>query len=397
MAAQKANRNGDLPVIIAGGGIGGLAAALTLARTGHAVRVLEQASEFSEIGAGLQLGPNAGRLLRKWGVHELLEPDLVAPQELRMMDGVSDEVIGQIPLGQAFVERFGAPYYVAHRGDLHRALHTACKGEAAISLEAGAAVEDYEQTAASVTVRTRDGRSHAAACLIGADGLWSKIRGRIVGDGPPNFANHTTYRTLLEPDEMPADCAWNAATLWAGPNTHLVHYPISGRRHYNIVATVCSDWHAQGWNEPADKDELLWFFRKGCERVKRILQAGTSYRKWAIADRTPAARWSDGRVTLLGDAAHAVLQYFAQGAAMAIEDADCLATSLQRHVGDPAAAFLAYEAARRPRTARLQRESRYLGTVYHARGIKRFFRNRIMRRQTPEDWYSRVSWVYSGP
>jgi salicylate hydroxylase len=386
-----------LPIIIAGGGIGGLAAALTLARSGHTVKLFEQASEFSEIGAGLQLGPNANRLLRKWGVHEILEPDLVAPAELRMMDGVSDQVIGQIPLGKAFEERFGAPYYVAHRGDLHRALHTACSRRQEISLETQQAVERYEQSDTDVTVHLKSGDTHRAAALIGADGLWSKVRAQVLADGPPTFANHTTYRTLLTPDEMPDDASWNAATLWAGPNTHLVHYPISGRRHYNIVATVCSDWRNEGWNEPGDKDELLWHFRKGCDRVRRILDAGTSYRKWALADRTPVTRWTDGRVALLGDAAHAVLQYFAQGAAMALEDAECLAESLKTHDGDVAEALSSYAGTRQPRTAKLHQESRYLGGVYHARGIKRFFRNRIMRRQTPEQWYGRVGWVYSGP
>lgn len=390
-------RNTQEPILIAGGGIGGLAAALMLAKTGHTVHVLEQAREFSEIGAGLQLGPNANKVLRKWGVLDILEPDLVAPDELRFMDGVSDQVIGQIPLGQSFVDRFGAPYYVAHRGDLHRALFKTCEGQSAITLETGISLEAYEQDDAGVTVRTSDGRTLSASALIGADGLWSKVRAQMLGDGAPDFANHTTYRTLLKPEDMPESTRWNAATLWAGPNTHLVHYPISGRRYYNIVATFCSDWRNVGWNEPGDKDELLHEFRKDCPRALDILKAGTSYRKWAIADRPPAKRWIDGRIALLGDAAHPVLQYFAQGAAMAIEDADRLAESLKETGGRFNAAFGLYEAARQPRTAKLRDESRYLGGIYHARGIKRFFRNRVMQRQKPEDWYNRVEWVYSGP
>ena len=385
------------PILIAGGGIGGLAAALTLAKSGYAVHVLEQAREFSEIGAGLQLGPNANKVLRKWGVLDILEPDLVAPDELRFMDGVSDQVIGQIPLGQSFVDRFGAPYYVAHRGDLHRALFKACETQSGIRLETGISLEAYEQDESGVTVRTADGQTLRGLALIGADGLWSKVRAQMLGDGAPDFANHTTYRTLLKPEEMPESTRWNAATLWAGPNTHLVHYPISGRRYYNIVATFCSDWQNTGWNEPGDKDELLHEFRKDCPRALDILRAGTSYRKWAIADRRPAKRWVDGRVALLGDAAHPVLQYFAQGAAMAIEDADRLAESLKETDGRIDAALDIYQAARQPRTAKLRDESRYLGGIYHARGIKRFFRNRVMRRQTPENWYNRVEWVYSGP
>jgi len=397
MAQQKDPNGSAPPVLVAGGGIGGLAVALTLAKTGQTVHLLEQAREFSEIGAGLQLGPNAIRLLRQWQVLDILEPDLVAPDELRMMDGVSDEVIGLIPLGQDFVTRFGAPYFVAHRGDLHRALHKACAGQDNITLETNAALEAYDQHDTGVTIRTSDGRTIEGRALIGADGLRSRVRAQLLGDGAPEQANHTTYRTLLTPEEMPADCAWNAATLWAGPNTHLVHYPISGRRYFNIVATYASSWSSEGWNEPGSKEELLHHFRKACPRVRKILDTATSYRKWALADRRPVENWSNGRVTLLGDAAHPVLQYFAQGAAMALEDADRLAETVRDTQGNFEQAFQRYQADRQPRTARLYREARYLGGVYHARGIKRFFRNRIMKRQTPNQWYKRVEWVYSGP
>ncbi|MBZ0218623.1 MAG: FAD-dependent monooxygenase, partial [Fimbriimonadaceae bacterium] len=377
----------DLPIIIAGGGIGGLAVALTLAKTGHSVHVVEQAKEFSEIGAGIQLGPNAGKVLGKWGVTEHLKDDLVAPTELRMMDGISGSLVGLIPLGGTFSGRFGSPYYVAHRGDLHRALHKACKGEKNIKLQTSKPVERYKQDEAGVTVHLESGKPIKGKALIGADGLRSKVREQMLRDGAPDYANHTCYRTLLTPEQMPEDVRWNAATLWAGPQTHLVHYPISGGKQYNIVATVCSDWRQEGWNAPASTDELQQYFKKGCDRVQRIIKASSDYRKWALADRKPVTTWTDGRVVLLGDAAHPVLQYYAQGAAMALEDADCLAEMLVQTKGEIVPAFAKYAAARQPRTAKLYRESRKLGEIYHASGIKRFVRNIVMRRTRPDTWY----------
>mgnify|MGYP002713072804 CR=1 FL=1 len=387
----------QLPFVVAGGGIGGLAVALTLARQGHHVQLFEQARQFSEIGAGLQLGPNAIRLLRKWGVLADLQPHLIAPDELRMMDGLSGKPVGIIPLGATFVERFQAPYYVAYRTDLHRALLSACRARPNIRLEEGQAVSGFEQDGDGVVTHTRQGRSERARALIGADGLRSTLRQLIVGDGDPTFANHTCYRTLLKPDEMPQDSAWHAATLWAGRGTHLVHYPIAGGSLYNIVATVTSDWRHDGWNEPGDKAELLHHFRHNCAQSRRILDAGQSYRKWALADRAPVTGWSKGRVTLLGDAAHPVLQYYAQGAAMALEDADCLAELIARHGDNIQTAFALYEQERQPRTARLYHEARKLGELYHATGIKRLLRNLIMPRTPPDKWYEKVSWIYAGP
>jgi len=389
--------NDDRPVIVAGGGIGGLAVALTLAKTGYAVHVIEQASEFSEIGAGIQLGPNAGKVLEKWGVTEHLKPHLVAPNELRMMDGVSGSLVGLIPLGGTFTNRFGAPYYVAHRGDLHRALHAACKKQKNIVLETSQPLAGYEQDETGVLAYIADGKTLRGSALIGADGLRSRVRAQMLDDGLPDYANHTCYRTLLTPDQMPEDVRWNAATLWAGPQTHLVHYPISGGKQYNIVATVTSDWRQEGWNEPADQDELIGYFAKGCPRVKKIIRASNDYHKWALADRKPVTNWTDGRVVLLGDAAHPVLQYYAQGAAMALEDADCVAEMLARTNGAFGPAFEQYAAARQPRTARLYHESRKLGELYHATGIKRFVRNIVMRRTRPDTWYEKVTWIYAGP
>ena len=386
-----------MPFIIAGGGIGGLAVALTLSKTGHRVHVIEQAHEFSEIGAGLHLGPNAVRVLSKWGVTDILAPDLVAPNELRMMDGVSGSLVRLIPLGGTFTNRFGTPYYVAHRGDLHRALHEACKAEKSIKLEANMSFSNYEQNEDSVTVHIEGGKSIAGKALIGADGIRSKVRAQMLQDGAPDYAGHTCYRTLLTPDQMPEDIRWSAATLWTGPQTQLAHYPISGGKRYNIVATVCSDFRNEGWSESAETDELLQFWHKSCDRVKRIIKSSGQYRKWALTDRKPVTNWTDGRVVLLGDAAHPVLQYYAQGAAMALEDADCLAETLKLTDGAITPAFKRYAATRQPRTAQLYNESRKMGEIYHGAGIKRLVHNLVMRRARPETWYEKVTWIYADP
>ena len=384
----------DRPILIAGGGIGGLMAALTLARSGFNAHVLERAEAFGEVGAGLQLGPNATRILTKWGLQGHLEADLVAPQAVRIMDGVDGEPVAEMPLGDQFTKRFGSPYQVIHRADLHRALLEACGREASVVLETGVSAIRFEQDADGVTIFTSEGRAVPGHALIGADGIRSAVRQQLLGDGEPDYANHTAYRATLPRDAMPADCAWDAAALWTAPGCHLVHYPIRGGRDFNMVAISTSTWRGTGWSETASSAEVLAEFGKVCPQIEGLLSAPGEIRKWALADRPPADNWTAGRVTLLGDAAHPVLPYLAQGAAMAIEDTDRLATCLKDAGGEPEAAFKRYEALRQPRTARLRKASRVQGGVYHAGGIKRLIRNQIMKRLSAEQWYNRVAWIY---
>lgn len=387
----------DHPFLIAGGGIGGLMAALTLARSGFSAHVLERAEVFGEVGAGLQLGPNATRILAKWGLQDHLEADLVAPEAVRIMDGVGGNPVAEMPLGDRFTKRFGSPYQVIHRADLHSALLNACSREAGIVLETGVTAIRFEQSAEDVTVFTSEGRAIPGRALIGADGIRSAVRQQLLGDGEPLFANHTAYRALIPRDAMPEDCAWNAAALWAAPGCHLVHYPLRAGRQFNVVAISTSAWRGEGWSETASSDEVLEEFGRVCPQIERILKAAEEIRKWALADRPPARTWSAGRVTLLGDAAHPVLPYLAQGAAMAIEDADQLAECLKNDASDPEAAFDRYQSVRQPRTTRLYKASRYQGDVYHAGGFKRLIRNQIMGRLRAEQWYKRVAWIYDTP
>lgn len=397
MVNERDTGSAAAPVLIAGGGIGGLAVALALARKGYRSRVLEQSHKFGEIGAGIQLGPNANRTLERLGIAERLRPHVVRVDELRLMDSLADRPILSVPLGDAINRRFGAPYYVVHRADLHAALFKACQAHKQIKLETDRVVTGFKDLPGGVAVILEKGKPVRGAALIGADGLWSKIRAQLLEDGAPRFAHHTCYRTLLEPDEMPEDLRWNTATLWAGPGTHLVHYPIAGGRKYNIVATFASASYQEGWNIPGDRDELLHNFRRIRERPKQILLAAKSWRKWSLCDRDPITNWSKGRVTLLGDAAHPMLQYFAQGAAMAMEDAVAIADMLELNGGNFEPAFIDYQDLRAQRAGRVQLEARRLGRLYHARGIGRWMRNWYMRRTPPEKILDGVAWLYDGP
>ncbi|MDD8023274.1 MAG: FAD-dependent monooxygenase, partial [Paracoccaceae bacterium] len=227
----------DLPILIAGGGIGGLATAIGLAQKGVATLVLERAPELGEIGAGIQLGPNAFHAFDYLGVGDQARDMAVYIDSLRLMDAMSGSEITRIPLDEGFRNRFGNPYAVIHRGDLHGVFLKACMDHPLVDLRTSAEVADYEQDGSSVTVTLASGERVTGRALIGADGLWSNIRKRLVGDGAPRVSGHTTYRSVIPTEEMPEDLRWNAATLWAGPKCHIVHYPLKGWKLFNLVVT----------------------------------------------------------------------------------------------------------------------------------------------------------------
>ena len=387
----------DPHVLIAGGGIGGLAAALALAAKGCRVTVLEQASRLGEIGAGIQLGPNAFRALDRLGVGERARAGAVFIDKLVMMDAVSGEAVATIPVDEPFRRRFGGPYAVAHRADLHQALIEGCQASPRITLRTGCKVAAFAAAAGGVEARTEHGEVFAGDALVGADGLNSRVRETLVGDGRPQVSGHVTYRAVLPIEEMPEDLRWSAATLWAGPNTHLVHYPLRGWKLFNVVATFHSDRTTEGHNEPGTAEEILGHFSYAAEKPLSLLRKPTAWRRWVLCDRAPVETWSDGVVTLLGDAAHPMLQYFAQGACMALEDAVCLADQVEAAGHDFAAAFQAYQRARVVRTARVQLSSRMLGRVYHAKGVERLVRNDIFGSRGAEHFYNSLQWLYGGP
>ena len=386
------------PVVIAGGGIGGLACALGLAIKGFRVLVLEQAQQFGEIGAGIQLAPNAWSALDALGAGERVKKEAVFIERILMMDGISGETVVDIPLDERFRSRYGNPYAVTHRADIHGSLFDACKARAdLIELRTHSRVTGFHIEDDGVSVTLDAAPSIPAAALIGADGWRSAVRELIVGDGEPPVSGHMCYRAVLGIDDMPKDLRWAAATLWAGPNTHIVHYPLRGWKLFNLVATVVREHAGTGHNEEAPPEEVLPLFTRNCEKPLGLLRVPKSFRRWMLRFREPVDNWSRGPVTLLGDAAHLMLQYFAQGAATSMEDAVCLAAAADAADGDFSAAFQHYQASRLVRASRVQISSRMLGLLYHADGVTRLVRNDIYQGRSAERYYEALDWIFSAP
>ncbi len=387
-----------LPFIIVGGGIGGLACALALSRKGFSSVVLEQAPEFGEIGAGLQLGPNVFRMFEKLGITEEINKYAVYPKGLMMRDVITSEEVTTLPLNEAFLARFKYPYGVIHRADLHRVLLEECqKLPADITLRNGCKAVDIEDKGDKVIVRSEAGDVFEGAALVGADGLWSSVRQKIVGDGKPNVSGHITYRAVLKTSDVPEELRWQMMVIWAGEKTHLVQYPVRGGELFNLVATFHSNKFAEGWDSFGDAAELHERFAGSCAQVKTLLGKIESWRMWVLCDRPPIRDWTKGNLTLLGDAAHPMLQYLAQGANMAIEDSVCLASKLAHCKGDWNSAFLAYQQERYLRTARVQLTARLYGEAYHASGATRDLRNAVLGARTQEQAFDSMAWLYDPP
>lgn len=385
------------PVLIAGGGIGGLATALGLARKGVRSMVLERAAELGEIGAGIQIGPNAFHCFDYLGVGDEVRSKAVYIDSLRLMDAVKGDEITSIPLDAPFRERFKNPYAVVHRADLHGVLLEACRANELIELRTSHAVERYEQDGQTVRVYCKDKGMIEGQALIGADGLRSNIRQQLVGDGEPRVSGHTTYRSVIPTEQMPEDLRWNAATLWAGPKCHIVHYPLKGWKVFNLVVTYHNDVKEAVAGKPVTKEEVSQGFEHIAARARQIIEHGENWKLWVLCDRDPIMNWVDGRVALLGDAAHPMLQYFAQGACMAMEDAVCLSHMLELHGSNIETALQQYLGQRMARTARVQLSSRLIGEyIYHPDGAKAAVRNQVMSRRTPEEWYNSLAWLYGG-
>jgi salicylate hydroxylase len=385
----------DAPVIVAGGGIGGLAAALALAQRGFRVEVLEQASEIGEIGAGVQLAPNAFAAFDALGVGAAARARAVHTERLVMMDAVDESVVAEIPTGDAFRARFGNPYAVIHRADVHLSLLQAVRAQPAVELRTSTRVVGFEPADAGggVVVFDAEGGAHRGLAVVGCDGVKSAIRAQTVGD-EVRISGHVVYRAVVDVAEFPADLRWNAPAVWVGPNCHLVHYPLRGGDQYNVVVTFHSR-DAETWSvREGSRAEVLSYFEGIARRPRRLLELPKSWKRWATADRTPIASWTHGRSTLLGDAAHPLLQYLAQGACMALEDAVTLGRALAACDDDVDAAFALYERSRVARTARVVLMTREMGRIYHAQGVERLVRNDLWRGRTPERYYDALEWLY---
>ena len=386
----------EQPVIIAGGGIGGLAAAVGLARKGVASVVLEQARTFGEIGAGIQIAPNAFHCFDTLGIGEEARAKAVYIDALRLMDARSAREITSIPLDQPFRDHFGNPYAVVHRADLHGVLLEYCRNSALVDLRTEQKVTGYRQEGGHVSALLENDDPVRGAALIGADGLRSAIRRQMLDDDPPRVSGHTTYRSVIPTESMPEDLRWNAATLWAGPKCHIVHYPLKGWKLFNLVVTYHRDVKEPVTAKPVSKDEVRAGFEHIHPKARQVIEHGQDWKLWVLCDRDPVSTWVEGRVALLGDAAHPMLQYFAQGACMAMEDAVCLAHCIDIH-DEIEDALADYQNRRVVKTARVQMNSRLIGDyIYHPDDAQAMVRDHVMQSMTPEDWYRQLGWIYGG-
>ena len=386
----------DAPVLIVGGGIGGLAAALALAGTGVQTEVFEQAAAFKEIGAGIQLGPNVFKMIERLGLREEIDLYAVFPDALVMMDSLSGDLVTRIPLGEAFETRFNYPYALIHRADLHGIFLRACTASGLVAFHPGCSIVRYDDDGSAVTAFAKGGETFRGRALIGADGLLSTIRQSVLGDGPPRVSGHIAYRAVLPTAEIEPHYRTNEMVLWGGPKNHLVHYPLRGGALYNLVAVFHSSRYEEGWNTYGDPEELHQRFIGTCRTVQDLLAKIEDWRMWVLCDREPAKEWSRGRVTLLGDAAHPMLQYLAQGAGMAIEDAVVLADQVKSTHGDIVTAFGRYRDARYLRTGRCQIMARIYGEFFHAEGVARELRYQVLHDRPATKAYEGLAWLYDG-
>ena len=383
-------------IIVAGAGIGGLTAALALARQQFRVVVLERSEQLEEVGAGIQLSPNASRILIELGVDNHLEQCVVVPDDISIAGGNSEIV--RIPIGGNAAFRYGAPYWVVHRADLQAALLARVREVPDITLMLGTQLEDFAVHSKGVTVVTRRGvtrLNEQAKALIGADGVWSTVRSRAFSEARPQFSGYVAWRGTVATSALPREFTAPRVRMWLGRDAHLVAYPLRGGQRINVVAIGAGEWNRPGWSEAGDPREISRLFEtsRWPPTARWLIGAVEEWRRWALFEVT-TSEWSKGPVTLLGDAAHAMLPFAAQGAAMAIEDAAVLAQCLAQQPTDLDEALVHYAAKRRPRIARMRRAAQQNGRIYHMGGPMAFARNATMRLLGGARLMARQDWIY---
>ena len=383
----------ELPVIVAGGGIGGLATALALVRQGFQVQVLEQAAHIGEIGAGIQLGPNAFHAFDALGVGEKARGRAVYTDHMVMHDALDESLVGRIETGAGFRERFGNPYAVIHRQDVHNSLLEGAQETGRVAFHTDTRLVSVEHDGDTVTAIDQNGKRWTGQALIGADGVKSVVRAQYVND-PPRVTGHVVYRAVVDQAEFPEDLKWNAASLWAGPKCHLVHYPLRGGEQYNVVVTFHSREQEEWGVREGSKEEVQSYFQGISPKARRLIDLPKSWKRWATADREPIGQWVFGRATLLGDAAHPTTQYMAQGACMAMEDAVTLGEALRVHQNRWPEALALYQRSRVARTARIVLSGREMGRLYHAEGVERLVRNSLWKGRSQDRFYDAMEWLY---
>ena len=370
----------DSPFLIAGGGIAGLAAGLGLARIGKSSHIFEKAPSFDEIGAGLQLGPNAVRALQWLGAWDAVAPHCVAPSEIHVRDGVTGNILQRLPLGAEFEKRFGAPYRVAHRADLQSALLESVRSRPGIRLHTDAEVTDV--SIAETTLSVKSGRTFAGQAIIAADGVHSKIRKCLFGSSERISTGHTLNRALIPISGLPSSINTDVVTLWLMPGCHVVHYAVADRKLFNVVISFDSNALTR----------VTRFFRSHYQ-LADLLAYIPAWSEWPAIDFDPMPNWCRNRTVLIGDAAHASLPYLAQGAAMALEDA-CVLSNAMQGTNDFESAFRDFAKSRFTRTSAIQRRSRQIGKIYHAGGVLRQVRNAVLKATPSQSFINRLSWIY---
>ncbi len=395
----------SIKVLIAGGGIGGLAAALACARAGQTVQLFERAPVFAEIGAGIQLGSNVTRILHGWGLQEALEAVAAYPDRLQARDAVSGKTLGTLRLGDAAQQRYGAPYATVHRADLHGLLANAVADQHGVAVELNSTIDRYEQQGAAITATTVRGERLQGDLLVGADGLRSRVRQQLLNDGVPQPTTHRAYRALISQSSLPAALRSNCVTAWLGPQLHVVQYPVRGGEWLNVVAFIAAMQpeaaaQADEWDQAASTTTLQTLMRRACQPLNDLIRAIDIWRAWPVCHRPPMQgphEQARGHVALLGDAAHPMLPYLAQGAGMAIEDAHALGWALGQGLQDKLDvpdALQTYANARWQRNARVQRRAMRNEQIFHAAGVVALGRDLSMR--LLGERLMDLPWLYSG-
>ncbi len=384
-------------ILIAGGGIGGLTVALALAKNGFRAVVFEQSPKIEPIGAGIQLSPNAMHVLQGLGLADALNPHVVSPENIRVRKASNGNDIVRVPLGHYAQQRYGAPYWMIHRADLQAVLLDAVRANPDITLTLGGKVQDYVVHANGVTAQIRFGATASeerCVGLIGADGLWSTIHEKLGYTDAPHFRKRTAWRAVVPADTVPAEMREASINLWLGRHAHLVHYPIRAGTAINIVAILRDGTPKTGWNNTGSREEILAIFRKWAAPAQQIAAAPENWTTWSLYDRPRLRHWGKGPVTMIGDAAHPMLPFLAQGAAMAIEDGAVLADCLAKSPDDTVAGMRRYESLRNDRTTRAQKAASRNGFRYHASGVEAAVRNTALRMMGGAGLLKRYDWLY---
>jgi 3-hydroxybenzoate 6-monooxygenase len=383
-------------ILIVGGGFGGLTAALALGQRGIPVHVFEGAPEFGAIGYGIQFGPNIFHVFDRLGISAEVKNIGDEPTSLFMLDALNGEQVIRVPTDDTFHNRFTHPYLIIHRIDLHNILLDACKKVDAITLEENANMTRFKDNGDHVTIELEDGRSFSGKAMIGADGIGSTTRMQMIGDGDPLPNGYVAHRTIVPMETVTADVPRDVVVLWGGPGFHIVHYPLRHGTLFNIVAVFRSDNKAARGDVDAYRAELIETHKATHPEARALIEMMDLERRFVVGDRDPIRNWHQGRVCLLGDAAHPTLQSLAQGAGMAIEDGLHMANLIHKNGDEFEAAYTKFEKDRYLRTARVTLESRYIWEMYHGDGIEREVQYQIYREQNEADRFQCLSWLYDG-